>query len=74
MNVTKTLDCKGIACPLPIVQISKAMRELEPGEILEVEATDPAFIADVEAWSRKTGNRLIGTESGDVQRAVLEKA
>lgn len=70
----KQLDCKGLNCPMPIVKISKAIKKMGAGERLEVEASDPAFQADVEAWSKKTGNPLVSFDDGEVKRAIIEKA
>lgn len=69
------LDCKGLNCPMPIVKISRTMRGLRAGERLVVEATDPAFQADIEAWVRKLGHSLVSFQSsGGVQRVVIEKS
>jgi tRNA 2-thiouridine synthesizing protein A len=68
------LDCKGLNCPMPIVKISRAMKAMAVGEQLRVEATDPAFKADVEAWVRKLGHAIVDfKEEGGVQQALLEK-
>ncbi len=67
------LDCKGLNCPMPIVRLSQAMRSLASGARLVIEADDPAFRADVEAWVRRFGHTLVSFEAGSVQRAVLEK-
>lgn len=73
-TVTRTLDVKGLACPLPIVRTAQAMRELAPGELIEVEATDPGSVPDFLAWSRSTGNELIErSEEAGVFRFVLRK-
>lgn len=53
------LDAKGKRCPLPIVLVAKKVRELSPEDELIVEATDPVFSPDIEAWCRKTKNELI---------------
>ena len=55
----KTLDARGLQCPMPIVKTSKEIKTLEVGEILEVLATDPASMADIQAWSKSTGNELL---------------
>ena len=67
------LDCKGLRCPMPIVRISQAVKELKTGERLHIEATDPAFRADLEAWTRRMGHLLLEFQPGAVQRAVIEK-
>lgn len=68
------IDCKGLRCPMPIVKLGTAIRQLQTGEQLRVEATDPAFGPDLAAWARKTGHRVVKFEDGAVQRAVVEKA
>jgi TusA-related sulfurtransferase len=57
----KTLDARGLQCPMPIVKTSKEIKTLEVGEILEVLATDPASMADIQAWSKSTGNELLSS-------------
>jgi tRNA 2-thiouridine synthesizing protein A len=68
------LDCKGLSCPAPLMRMSRAMKELDSGETLEVVADDPAFLADVHAWVAKTGHGLAEQgEQNDIQRVVLRK-
>ncbi len=67
------LDCKGLNCPMPIVKISKAIRDMEPGQCLEVEATDPAFRADVEAWSAKTGHAILAVDDGPPIKVTIRR-
>ena len=74
-TVTKTLDFKGLSCPLPIAKTALAMRELASGDVVEVLATDPGSVPDFEAWSENTGNELLEhTEAGGVFRFVIRKA
>ena len=62
----KTLDAKGLKCPMPVVKTSKIIKEVPVGGILEVLATDPGSIADITAWAKSTGNELLhaGKEDG----------
>jgi tRNA 2-thiouridine synthesizing protein A len=72
--VDRTLDCRGLFCPLPIVRMKKAMAEMGDGEVLEVLATDPGSRRDFEAWCRKTGNTLLSvSEEGGVFTYVVRK-
>jgi tRNA 2-thiouridine synthesizing protein A len=72
--VAKSLDLKGLSCPLPIIKTAKAMKELAPGELLEAFATDAGSVPDFKAWSKTTGNPLLeSTEDGGVFRFVLKK-
>lgn len=69
----KTLDLKGLACPLPILKTKKALAALPKGGKLEVFATDPGSVPDFTAFAETTGNRLLEqSEAGGVFRFVLE--
>ena len=62
-NVKKIrLDCCGMQCPGPIMEVFKSVKSMNDGDILEVTASDPGFTKDVGAWCRRTGNTLISTE------------
>jgi len=65
--IAKSLDLKGLLCPMPVVKIAKAIKEVQPGEIIEAFATDPGVMADIPAWCRTTGNQLIALEKQDKQ-------
>jgi tRNA 2-thiouridine synthesizing protein A len=56
-----TLEAPGLACIDLTPLIAKAMRDLQPGEVLEVHTDDPAARVGVPAWCRLTGNRLVHT-------------
>ena len=73
-TIAMTLDARGLACPLPIARTAQAMRQLAPGQMLEVLATDPGSVPDFQAWARSTGNALVelSQESG-VHRFLLRK-
>lgn len=58
----KTLDCSGLLCPMPVVKTSKAMKELQVDQILELIATDPGSMPDMEAWARQTQHELLLSE------------
>lgn len=66
------LDTKGMKCPLPIVQIAKAVKTMSSGQTLEVVADDPAFYEDVKAWCTITENILVKIDpAGDVNTATI---
>jgi tRNA 2-thiouridine synthesizing protein A len=73
-TIAVSLDLKGLSCPIPIVKTAKAIRELAPGQLLEVFATDPGSVPDFNAWSKTTRNPLVesGLEAG-VYRFLLMK-
>lgn len=68
------LDCRGMNCPMPIVRVSRAVRDIAVGDTLTVAADDPSFQADIEAWVRMTGHRMRAFEMvGTVRTAVIER-
>ncbi len=58
----QVLDCKGLQCPLPVIKTAQAIKTIEPGEVLELLATDPGVEPDMKAWTSRTGNELLGIE------------
>lgn len=66
INVTKTLDLKGLLCPMPIVKIAQAIKEVEIGDVIEGTATDPGVLADIPAWASSSGNEVVSMDQGDV--------
>ncbi len=61
-RIDKVLDLKGLLCPMPIVKMSKAIKEVQIGQLVEAYATDPGVMADIPAWARSTGNELVSLE------------
>lgn len=59
MNITKTLDAKGLTCPMPIVKTKKVMDTLNSGEILEVLTTDKGALSDIPAWVKSGGHTIL---------------
>ena len=62
MEVTKVLDAKGLACPMPIVKTKKAIDTLETGQVLEIHTTDKGAKNDLTAWARSGGHELLKIE------------
>ena len=74
MQIARTLDLKGLSCPLPIVKTAQAMRELGSGELIEALATDPGSVPDFNAWCTSTKNELVEqTDADGVYRFVIRK-
>jgi tRNA 2-thiouridine synthesizing protein A len=59
------LDAKGLKCPLPVLKARKAMKEVPPGGVLRVLATDPGAVGDFTHFCDTTGNRLVGHREED---------
>jgi tRNA 2-thiouridine synthesizing protein A len=56
------LDCLGLKCPLPVVHLARRIVEIEPGQVIEVLADDPAAAADIAAWCRMRGEELVAAD------------
>ena len=59
MNIAKVLDAKGLACPMPVVRTRKTIKEMESGEILEIQTTDKGSVADMAAWAKSGGHEML---------------
>ena len=74
LTIAMSLNLKGLSCPLPIVKTAKVMKDIAPGDMVEVFATDPGSVPDFKAWAQSTGNQLVeSTQEGAVYRFVLKK-
>ena len=74
MNITKTLDAKGLACPMPIVRTKKAIDTIQSGEILEVLVTDKGALNDFNAWAKAGGHLIVEqSETDGVIRFFIKK-
>lgn len=65
MKADHVLDVMGLACPMPIVRIKKSVKDMEAGEVLEINATDKGLIADLAAWSKSGGHELMDQTEAD---------
>ncbi|MDD3741479.1 MAG: FAD-dependent oxidoreductase, partial [Bacteroidales bacterium] len=64
----------GLQCPGPILELKKKMDTIQPGDVIEIVASDPGFAKDVNAWANITGNKLISLDTkGAKITAILEK-
>ena len=57
-----SLDFKGLLCPMPVVKLAMAMKQVQVGDLIEAVATDPGVMADIPAWARTSGNELVTLE------------
>jgi TusA-related sulfurtransferase len=62
MEAAVRVDTSGAACPVPILEIAKAIRRLPVGALLELISTDRGLEADLPAWCEATGHTLVRME------------
>lgn len=73
-DVAKTVDAKGMSCPMPVLMTAKGIKELAAGDVMLVEATDGGTRSDIPAWATQTGNELIeSAEEGTVLKFYIRK-
>jgi tRNA 2-thiouridine synthesizing protein A len=65
MNKVEILDCRGMLCPMPIVELTKSMRKLKVGDELQLLADAIGAKEDVPIWCRRTGNELLDLIESD---------
>lgn len=58
-EVTKKLDVRGLNCPMPILRTRETLKGMKSGEILQVIATDPGSVKDIESFCNQTDNELL---------------
>ena len=74
IEITQSIDARGLSCPMPIVKTAQAMKAIPSGGAIELVATDAGSIKDVAAWCRATGNELVEqTSDGAVYRFVIRR-
>jgi tRNA 2-thiouridine synthesizing protein A len=65
LNEDRMLDCSGMLCPMPVIKVSKEIKTMQTGQVLKMIATDKGAPADMQAWSRQTGNELLDSHQED---------
>jgi tRNA 2-thiouridine synthesizing protein A len=56
------LDCRGMLCPLPVIELGKRYAEVPVGGLVAVLADDVAARTDIPAWCRMRGQEYVGEE------------
>ncbi len=54
-----SLDVRGLICPIPVQKTDEAIKQIEPGEVLEVIASDPLTLIDIPAWEAKEPHKIL---------------
>jgi tRNA 2-thiouridine synthesizing protein A len=62
---SRLLDARDLICPMPVLKARKALKDMAPGEVLEVHATDPAAVKDFRAFCEATGHRLLSADPAE---------
>ena len=70
------VDARGLRCPVPVIRLGAVIRDLEPGSLVRLLATDPAARSDVAAFCRMRGHELIEAvdDESDVTAYLVRRA
>lgn len=69
------LDCRGMLCPRPIIELAKALPEVPVGQVIEVIADDAAAAVDIPAWCRMRSQEYLGaTDPQDLGEGAITYA
>ncbi len=69
------LDARQLMCPMPVIRAQNRVAELQPGDTLEVHATDPGALHDIPTWCRINGHEVLSAvRTGNEISIVLRVA
>ena len=76
VQATKTLNIKGLSCPKPLLWARSQLDTLNPGETIEVIATDPSTVSNFQSFCRTAGYDLVewGEEKGVIRLLIRKVA
>ena len=61
-RATLVVDCLGRPCPVPVIELARAVLTVEPGSVVAVLSDDPAARLDVPVWCRMRGQDYLGED------------
>lgn len=65
MNEITELDCTDVPCPLPVIELAKAIGGVPIGAVIAVTARDPAARVDIAAWCRMRDQEYLGEQPAE---------
>ena len=60
-----TIDTRGLTCPLPVLRVKKALRDIASGTLVEVLSSDPGSVVDFETLCEVVGHELVTQSEAD---------
>jgi len=74
ISITRTVDARGSFCPGPLMELIRAIRESQVGDVIAVYSSDKGSKIDIPKWVEKAGHRLVALETRDrYDEIVVEK-
>ncbi len=74
VSITRTIDARGSYCPGPLMELIRAIREGEVGDVVAILSTDSGSKIDIPKWVEKAGHRLVSITALDgYDQIMVEK-
>jgi tRNA 2-thiouridine synthesizing protein A len=68
------LDCVGLFCPMPIAKTKEEIENIDIGQVLKVDADDPAAEEDIARWAKRAGHQILKFEkSGNIMTFWIKR-
>ncbi len=71
VSITRTIDARGSFCPGPLMELIRAIRESQVGDVLAVLSSDKGSRTDIPKWIAKAGHRLVALETRDGHDEII---
>ena len=73
-TITRTIDARGSFCPGPLMELIRAIRESQVGDVISVYSSDKGSKTDIPKWVEKAGHRLVALETrAGYDEIIVEK-
>jgi len=70
-TVTRTVDARGSFCPGPLMELIRAIRESQVGDVIAVRSTDKGSKLDIPKWVEKAGHRLVSLDARECYDEIV---
>jgi len=71
ITISRTVDARGSFCPGPLMELIRAIRESQVGDVIAVYSSDKGSKTDIPKWVEKAGHRLAALETRDGYDAIV---
>ncbi len=71
LTISRTIDARGTFCPEPLMELIRAIREGQVGDVIAVYSSDSGSKIDIPKWIEKAGHRLVSLEARDGYDAII---
>jgi len=71
LTISRTVDARGSFCPGPLMELIRAIREGQVGDLIAVFSSDSGSRTDIPKWVEKAGHRLVSLETRDGYDAII---